>query len=73
MKLISTWPAVRLAARCVIMVRDHQLLPARSTGWPWTRALTALLTAPLFFPEKILSQALPVAFQALVSVGAPLS
>lgn len=55
------------------MVRDHRLLLVRSTGRPWTRALAALLMAPLFLPEKILSQVLPVAFQALVSVGALLS
>lgn len=52
------------------MVRDHQLLLVRSTGWPWTRALAALLMAPLCLAEKILSQPLLVAFQALVSVGA---
>jgi hypothetical protein len=52
------------------MVRDHQLLPVRPTGCTWTQALAALLMALPCSAEKILSQALLVAFQALVSVVA---
>lgn len=67
MRSITALPVVILAARSVAMVTNHQLLMVRWIGRAWTQALAALLTTPLFLAEKVLSRALLVAFQALVT------